>query len=85
MNDSKAISHPLAMGETPDWASGWGQDEFGVFAEFSIQTGPMYSDFISQRVRWIPPGRFMMGSPLSEEEQHTDTYNVENGTNGFCN
>jgi sulfatase modifying factor 1 len=51
--------HPLVDGEPPDWASGWGQDRFGVFVEFSLSG-------VTQRLRWIPPGRFSMGSPKSE-------------------
>lgn len=48
--------HPLQHGLPPGWASGWGQDEFGVFAELTV------SD-VTQKLRWIPPGKFMMGSP----------------------
>ena len=51
--------HPLATGCPPDWASGWGQDRYGVFVEFTLQE-------ITQRLRWIPPGRFWMGSPEEE-------------------
>ncbi|WP_312914737.1 formylglycine-generating enzyme family protein [Candidatus Competibacter phosphatis] len=51
--------HPLATGCPPDWASGWGQDRYGVFVEFTLQE-------ITQRLRWIPPGRFWMGSPEKE-------------------
>jgi formylglycine-generating enzyme required for sulfatase activity len=51
--------HPLADGSAPDWASEWGQDPFGVFAAFSL-------DEVTQRLRWIPPGRFLMGSPQEE-------------------
>lgn len=52
--------HPLATGCPPGWASGWGQDRYGVFVEFTFKE-------VTQRLRWIPPGRFWMGSP--EEEQ----------------
>jgi len=51
--------HPLADGRPPAWASAWGQDGFGVFAAFSV-------DGVTQRLRWIPPGRFWMGSPEDE-------------------
>ena len=54
------VGHPMVEGNPPDWASAWGQDEEGVWAAFSI------SD-VTQRMRWIPPGRFMMGSPENEE------------------
>ncbi|MEZ5944876.1 MAG: formylglycine-generating enzyme family protein [Planctomycetaceae bacterium] len=43
----------------PEWADGWGEDEYGPFVEVWI-------DRVVQRLRWIPPGRFMMGA--SEDE-----------------
>jgi formylglycine-generating enzyme required for sulfatase activity len=52
--------HPLVDGVAPDWASGWGQDRFGVYVAFTISG-------VTQRLRWIPPGRFCMGSPEDEE------------------
>lgn len=51
--------HPLANGIPPVWASGWGQDEYGVFTEITVED-------VTQRLRWIPPGRFLMGSPKDE-------------------
>jgi len=54
--------HPLANGCPPDWASGWGQDRYGVFVEFT----PRLNRGVTQRLRWIPPGRFLMGSPENE-------------------
>ena len=59
MHDSQATNtawHPLADGYPPGWASEWGQDRFGIFIAFSLGE-------ITQRLRWIPPGRFIMGSP----------------------
>ena len=29
--------HPLASGHPPVWASGWGQDEYGVFVEVTVK------------------------------------------------
>ncbi len=58
--------HPLADGCPPEWASGWGQDRFGVFVELTL--GEINLDEVTQRLRWIPPGSFLMGSP--EEETH---------------
>jgi formylglycine-generating enzyme required for sulfatase activity len=52
--------HPLVDSSPPDWASEWGQDRFGVYVAFRIGTA-------TQRLRWIPPGRFWMGSPEDEE------------------
>ena len=51
--------HPLASGNPPAWASEWGQDEYGVFVAFTLGN-------VTQRLRCIPPGRFMMGSPEEE-------------------
>ncbi len=55
-------THPLADGCPPPWASGWGQDRYGVWVEFIV-------DEVTQRMRWIVPGRFMMGSPEDELER----------------
>lgn len=49
------VSHPLADGNPPDWASEWGQDKHGVFVGFTVAG-------VTQRLRWIAPGRFLMGS-----------------------
>jgi sulfatase modifying factor 1 len=64
LSPSNRIRHPLVDGSAPEWASGWGQDEYGIFAEFSLPTGD--NDWVPQRMRWIPPGSFMMGSPETE-------------------
>ena len=51
--------HPLVEGP-PVWASGWGEDEiFGPFVEIKVGKA-------KQRLRWIPKGRFLMGSPKDE-------------------
>ncbi|MBF0305954.1 MAG: formylglycine-generating enzyme family protein [Alphaproteobacteria bacterium] len=57
--------HPLVDGCPPPWACGWGQDRRGVFVEFGV-------DEVVQRLRWIPPGRFMMGSPEDEPGRYDD-------------
>ncbi|MBF0131182.1 MAG: formylglycine-generating enzyme family protein [Magnetococcales bacterium] len=57
--------HPLVDGFPPSWASGWGQDRFGVFVEFTLQG-------VQQRLRWIPPGHFTMGSPRDEPGRGDD-------------
>jgi formylglycine-generating enzyme required for sulfatase activity len=46
--------------EVPPWASAAGVDHFGRWAEIDV-AGAV------QRFRWIKPGRFLMGSPESEE------------------
>lgn len=51
----------------PDWASAIGRDQYGLFAEFELLDGGAI-----QRLRWIPPGRFWMGSPVDEEGRWKD-------------
>lgn len=41
------------------WASDMGRDSHGLWAEFTICD-------VTQRMRWIGPGRFLMGSPENE-------------------
>lgn len=53
------IDRPLAVGHAPAWAVAWGQDGHGVFAD-AVFAG------VVQRMRWIPPGAFWMGSPDDE-------------------
>ncbi|MBL8811631.1 MAG: formylglycine-generating enzyme family protein [Planctomycetaceae bacterium] len=52
-------------GVAPEWADRWGRDQFGLWAEFVIGD-------VRQRMRWIPPGEFLMGSPASEAGQNMD-------------
>jgi formylglycine-generating enzyme required for sulfatase activity len=54
----------------PDWASGIGRDRFGLFADLTVP-GRRTSD-ITQRLRWIPPGRFLLGSPEGEDGRFQD-------------
>lgn len=46
----------------PIWASEWGEDTFGLYADLDFQG-------VIQRFRWIVPGTFLMGSPESEPER----------------
>ncbi len=43
----------------PPWASAFGDDEYGLWLEFGAGDA-------SQRLRWIAPGWFVMGSPEEE-------------------
>lgn len=43
----------------PRWASAWGDDAFGLWADLVVAG-------VTQRMRWIEPGRFVMGSPDAE-------------------
>jgi formylglycine-generating enzyme len=49
----------------PAWANAWGDDEYGVWAEFEIRS-------VVQRMRWIEPGSFLMGAPNTESERNED-------------
>lgn len=49
----------------PSWASRFGQDQFGLFAEFDVEG-------VEFRMRWIPPGSFRMGSPDGERGRWAD-------------
>src|SRR4051812_36477513 len=55
--------HPLRDGLPSVWAVAWGEDRYGAFAAFAV--GPPEKP-VEQRMRWIPPGTFLMGSPSSE-------------------
>jgi formylglycine-generating enzyme required for sulfatase activity len=52
----------LLRGVPPAWASGWGEDKQGAFVEVEVRN-------VVQRLRWIPPGCFMMGSPEIEPDR----------------
>lgn len=41
------------------WSTKWGNDEFGLWATLTFKKA-------SQRMRWIPPGSFWMGSAADE-------------------
>jgi len=70
VNDAaRVITPPLADGFGPEWASAWGVDGIGAYAQFTFRG-------VVQRLRYIEPGQFMMGSPEGEpgrfehERQH---------------
>ena len=49
----------------PKWADEIGRDKYGLWATFEV-------DEVRQTMRWIPPGRFWMGSPSNDEEAYED-------------
>jgi formylglycine-generating enzyme required for sulfatase activity len=53
----------------PPFAEAWGDDDFGLWAEFEVAAG---SGVVVQRLRWIEPGTFLMGSPNDEPERFDD-------------
>ncbi len=48
----------------PAWAVAWGSDVYGLWAQLAVGE-------VVQRLRWIPPGEFWMGS-LKEEPESID-------------
>jgi len=59
--DCEVLSLELAA--PPEWAVASGRDQYGLWAEFEL-TG------VRQRLRWIPPGLFLMGSPKMEKGRY---------------
>lgn len=55
----------LGVWERPTWAAAAGRDRHGLWAAFEVAG-------VRQRVRWIPPGRFLMGSPEGEAGRFDD-------------
>ena len=49
--------------EQPPWATASGRDRFGLWVDFEVGRA-------AQRMRWVPPGRFWMGSPEGESGRH---------------
>ncbi|WP_254045151.1 formylglycine-generating enzyme family protein [Thiohalocapsa sp. ML1] len=54
-----------ALLPAPDWAERHGLDAHGLWAEFSVAG-------VVQRLRWLPPGEFLMGSPEDEPDRDKD-------------
>jgi formylglycine-generating enzyme required for sulfatase activity len=57
-------------GEPPIWATEWGWDEYGAWVGFSLEGKD--GEPVVQRMRWIEPGRFQMGSPENEPGRWND-------------
>lgn len=49
----------------PNWAEAWGDDGYGLWAEFVVGAA-------RQRMRWIEPGEFWMGAPDGDLQRHDD-------------
>lgn len=64
----KPYNHPdyndLPAQFPPDCASAWGEDQYGVWFELSVNQ-------VVQRFRWIPRGKFTMGSPEDEKDRES--------------
>lgn len=53
----------------PSWGASIGRDLFGLRVDFRRPTG---NPPVTQRLRYIPPGRFLMGSPGDEPGRWAD-------------
>ncbi len=56
----------------PDCVSDFGTDQYGAWFEFQVAHPKKESDYVTQRMRWIPRGTFMMGSPEDEQGRDDD-------------
>ena len=56
--------------QQPEWADAMGRDRFGLWADIAVES--KQGEPVIQRLRWIPPGRFMMGSPTDEPGRYDD-------------
>lgn len=54
-----------------DWAVEFGRDVYGVYGDFELESAKDHS-MVQQRLSWIPPGRFQMGSPPEEPGRYPD-------------
>jgi formylglycine-generating enzyme required for sulfatase activity len=66
-----ARAEPLPFAEggpPPAFARASGRDEVGPWLDFAVPDSQ--GGEVTQRMRWIPPGRFLMGSPASEPERY---------------
>ena len=52
-------------GQPPSWADDWGTDEYGHWVTFRVEG-------VTQKMRWIGPGTFQMGSPEDEPERYSN-------------
>ena len=59
------VDMPFWRAGPPPWAEDWGEDAFGPWVSFVVGG-------VRQRMRWISPGRFLMGSPEDEPGRYDD-------------
>jgi formylglycine-generating enzyme required for sulfatase activity len=65
--DSTGEAEFWEAAKAPSWASDWGWDDYGAWVEFELAGKD--GKPVTQRMRWIEPGRFQMGSPEDEPER----------------
>ena len=66
--ETDLMSVELESFEQPDWAQGVGQDRFGLFADVEVEPIASATQPVRFRMRWLPPGRFWMGSLQGDEK-----------------
>jgi eukaryotic-like serine/threonine-protein kinase len=64
-DEDDASTSEYAVEEHPRWAVASGKDEYGIWAAFEVKG-------VQQRMRWIPSGTFVMGSPETEVGRDDD-------------
>ena len=66
----KSIGGSLPAGVEPpkkvSWASAQGTDQFGHWVDLTIKG-------VTQRLRWLPPGKCVVGSPVNESGRRPET------------
>ena len=67
MDQTTRSPHPFP----PPFADAWGDDAFGLWADVELSASGERGAVV-QRLRWIEPGSFLMGSPEDELERDTD-------------
>jgi|GEM_PF-4006106 len=58
-------------GRKPDFVSDFGRDKYGAWFEFTVSKAKDAGK-VTQRMRWIPAGEFLMGSPHDEPDRYHD-------------
>ena len=78
MTEHYTRQHKIYPDEFPEpWASGWGEDEFGLWMAFTYKG-------VQQKFRWCESGTFLMGSPDNEPERfERETQHEVTLTKGF--
>ncbi|MGF1455329.1 MAG: formylglycine-generating enzyme family protein, partial [Alphaproteobacteria bacterium] len=64
------VSNFWASGIPPEWAQNWGMDPFGPWVTFLVPAEERADVVV--RMRWIPAGSFLMGSPEDEKGRFSD-------------
>ncbi len=58
-------------GRPPSWADDWGYDDYKTpWVTFAVESADGAK--VVQRMRWIPPGEFLIGSPPDENGRYDD-------------